>query len=312
MSLEESTRSEVTAAREFAVAAGECIPPAEPPPGTHGWTRAMARLREWLEMSGSEPEMDFDQAEFEGVEAQLWGRSPERRWYMKRRPKVFAGAICGLALLLAAATVGQPPQTDREAWWAVLLAGLGLASVGYSTFPYWAARLAFNERRRKMAAYVASDTLAEIRRGGERIPLNTLFAYNRRQLDAYQQEARNQQRLAFRYALLTSALGFVVLAVGISASFKGGPGTEAYVAAGLSGVGAALSAYVAGTMLRISRRADTQLNRFYMEPHMMGRLLLTERLMESADPAMKNAQREELIQRALTWPLPGANGDGST
>jgi hypothetical protein len=264
-------------------------------------------------MSGSEPDMEFTRSDFEAVEAQLWGRSPERRWYMKRRPKVFAGALSGLALLVAAALVGQPPQTEVEEWWAVLLAVLGLASMGYSTFPYWAARLAFNERRRKMAAYVASDTLSEIRSGGDDIPLHLLFAYNRRQLDAYQEEARNQQRLAFRYALLTSMLGFVVLLAGIAASFRAGPGTEAYVAAGLSGVGAALSAYVAGTMLRISRRADTQLNQFYMEPHMMGRLLLSERLMRSSDAAVKNDERDAiikqaLINQALAWPLPGANG----
>jgi hypothetical protein len=277
-----------------------------PAPGSW-WSRTIGGVREWLEMSGSQPEMEFERANFEDVEAQLWGLSPERRWYMKRRPKVFAGALSGFALLIAAALVGQPPRTDIEEWWGVLLAGLGIASLVYSTFPYWAARLAFNERRRKMAGYVASDTLRDIRSGND-IALPLLFSYNRRQLDAYQEEARNQQRLAFRYALLTSVLGFVVLLVGIAASLRVGPGTEAYVAAGLSGMGAALSAYVAGTMLRISRRADTQLNRFYTEPHMMGRLLLAERLMQSADAAGRNDERAAIIKQVLAWPLPGANG----
>ena len=269
--------------------------------GDHRW---ISRFRTWIESTGDEPGMSFDRSQFEDVETQLWGMSPERRWYLQRRPRAYGGALMAAALLMIAALLGQPPRTDREAWWTVLLAAVGVATLAYSTFPFWAARLAFTERRRKMASYVASDTLREVRTA-EELPLHLLFAYNRRQLDAYQEEARNQQRIAFRYALFTSVLGLGVLVAGIAASLRVGPGTEGYVAAGLSAVGAALSAYIAATMLRISQQADVQLNRFSMEPHMMSRLLLAERLTQSADAAVAADEREAMIKQVLEWPLPG-------
>lgn len=272
-------------------------------PSDGWWSRTRRDVRRWL--GPSQPEMEFE-GDFEAVEQQLWGLSAERRWYVTRRSRGYAGAALGVVLLAAAALVGQPTRSDAEQWWAVILAVLAACALGYSTFPYWAARQAFNERRRKMAAYVASEMLRKIR-GETVISLNVLFAYNRRQLDAYQEEARNQQRLAFRYALWTSTLGFAVLLAGISVSFRLGPGSETYVAGGLSAVGAALSAYVAGTMLRIYHRADTQLNRFYLEPHMLGRLLLAERLMDSRDTAGSVSNRDTIIRRILEWPLPGSD-----
>jgi hypothetical protein len=42
-----------------------------------------------------------------------------------------------------------------------------------------------------------------------------------------------------------------------------------------------------------------------MEPHMMGRLLLAERLMQSSAHPARDEQRSGIINQVLAWPLPG-------
>jgi len=144
------------------------------------------------------------------------------------------------------------------------------------------------------------------------IALKDLFRYTRRQLDAYQEESRNQQRLAFRRAQFASVLGLVVLIIGIVLSLKEAPGSDKYVVAGLSGLGAALSGYIASTFIGTARRADEQLNLYYREPHMMGRLVVAERLATTICDSCKKEMGESMIAQALAWPLPGVDGsDGN-
>jgi len=140
------------------------------------------------------------------------------------------------------------------------------------------------------------------------IALKDLFRYTRRQLDAYQEESRNQQRLAFRHAQLASVLGLVVLMIGIVVSLQEAPGSDKYVVAGLTGLGAALSGYIANTFIRTARRADDQLNLYYREPHMMGRLVIAERLATTICHSCRKEMGESMIAQALAWPLPGADG----
>ena len=89
------------------------------------------------------------------------------------------------------------------------------------------------------------------------LPLPLLFSYNRRQLDAYQEESRNQQRAAFRQAQIASIAGLVLLAAGIAAVVLGSTGIDKYVVAALSGMGAAASGYVANTSSEPPSRPTT-------------------------------------------------------
>lgn len=266
----------------------------------------LTRLARWLELAGSTPTLEIqdDASLVDDLRSSVWVLSPERAWYMKRRPKVYVFVALALALLLAAAALAAPRPTALERWWAWVLGALGAVVVMYSTFPYWAAWGAFRDRRTKSAALRAEMALRSLKSGDE-IPVDALFVYTRRQLDAYQDAARQQQRVAFRHAQVASVLGLGVLLVGIAVSLRVGPGTEQYVAAGLAAVGGAISAYVTSTFFASARRADEELRHYYLEPHMMGRLVAVERIARAMAPGNLEEQASRLVDQALAWPLPG-------
>jgi hypothetical protein len=284
-----------------------------------------SRFRKWLKRVTSEdmPRFKYDDDFIDSIQFDLWACSPERKWYVTRRPRVFAYVVGSVMAALLAALVGQPPRSAIETWWAIILAMTALISLCYSTFPYWAARRGFIERRRKKAAIRAELALKKIpgtinrdekipgTTDADGMPLTNLFRYNRRQLDAYQEESRNQQRVAFRHAQFASLAGLLVLIIGIAVSLSEAPGSDKYVVAGLSGLGAALSGYVARTFFSSARQADRQLNFYYQEPHMMGRLILAERITKELCKENEEEMDKFMVTQVLTWPLPDVRETGS-
>ena len=236
-----------------------------------------------------------------------WSTSPERDFYLERRRLVLVLAMAAVVVALVAALIGQPSASAGHIWWASIVAAVAVILVCCSAVPYLSARLAFRARQRMMVRARARVALRKMT-ASDPIALKDLFRYTRRQLDAYQEESRNQQRLAFRHAQLASVLGLVVLMIGIVVSLQEAPGSDKYVVAGLTGLGAALSGYIANTFIRTARRADDQLNLYYREPHMMGRLVIAERLATTICHSCRKEMGESMIAQALAWPLPGADG----
>jgi hypothetical protein len=136
------------------------------------------------------------------------------------------------------------------------------------------------------------------------LPLTQLFELNRRQLDEYQEMTKKQQRSAFLLTQIASVAAFVALVVGIVLSFQGNTATEKYVVAGLSGLGALLSGFLANTFYQSHRAANDQLNRYYLEPQRTGRILAAERLARylNEEPGMLHTNR--MIEALLSWEMP--------
>jgi hypothetical protein len=266
-------------------------------------SRVLDAAQTILRKSGSQPTPDLSEEKLDSLETSLWAVSPEREWYIERRPKVTVAVLFGCVLAIVAGFLGEPPRTVGQSWWAVIFSSAALVVFVYCTFPYWAARMAFSERRRKTAEYAAERALRDL---GQRedVPLNKLFVYNRRQLDAYQEQSRRQQRSAYRHAQAAGLAGILVLIVGILISYQQGTGTDTYVVSGLTGLGTLLSGYMGTTFLATARRADEQLNLYYKEPHMMGRLIVAERVAKTLCPADKPEEGKAMISQLLTWPLP--------
>jgi hypothetical protein len=79
------------------------------------------------------------------------------------KQRVYRFVLFAVALLVIAAFLIQPGwHTGRETWWATVLAGISVASLIYCTFPYWAARRAFAERRRAMSSYRADKAIEDL------------------------------------------------------------------------------------------------------------------------------------------------------
>lgn len=237
----------------------------------------------------------------------LWSTSPERSWYLARRPKIRWRGLVPLGALLLA-VVGDVFWGDRyvevRRLALVAFAGCGVGIL-WSLVPYWAARTAFRERKRASATYRVDLALQEVTKsrdaGSESLPLNGLFELNRRQLDEYQEMTKRQQRMAFQLTWAAACLAFAVLVAGTALSLHQKPGTASYVVTGLTGLGALLSGFLSKTFFDQYKAAMEQLNRYYDEPARTGRLLAAERLVRALPDEQKQACVQEMITKLLAY-----------
>ncbi|WP_344687345.1 TRADD-N-associated membrane domain-containing protein [Blastococcus jejuensis] len=258
----------------------------------------------------------------------LWVNSPEREWYIQRlglahRLLYFVGFIGLLAWVLASPTV----RTPDSLWWAAILGAVAVVTTCFCAIPYLAGRGAYRDRRRQTAAFRADEALFRLEPGrrnpaspdphktspnsAEDLPLAALFTLNRRQLDAYQELTQRQQRSAFRLTQVTSIVGLLVLITGVVLAFLDVPAVNKYVAGGLAGLGALLSAFLSNTFYQAHRAADRQLNWYYREPHSLGKLLIAERISAAmgCDEATRSSHATAMITELLRWTLPDDAAD---
>lgn len=242
----------------------------------------------------------------------LWASSPERDWYMGRRIRSWSGVGIGLifiavALVLTAGTVTHSTWSP-ERFWGVASGVLGLIVLGWSTVPYWAARQAFKARKRADTRYRVDEALGSLRQAMEadqatRAQIARMFELNRRQLDEYQELTKSQQRLAFALTWGAAIASLVILIVGstIALRIPVDQADDKFIAGGLTALGSLLSAFLGAVFFRGHEHAMKQLNRYYHEPSLTGRLLAAERLLEHlpANSDEKRAAASAIMTRIL-------------
>ncbi|TFV87154.1 ABC transporter ATP-binding protein [Blastococcus sp. CT_GayMR16] len=235
----------------------------------------------------------------------LWANSPERAWFVKRnRPWPLAASV----VLLTFATVllatrwrgGGMNENWRDVLW--IIAVLSAAALAWSVAPYISARWSLWERRKREAQYQAEAALQALSGSMDgTIPLSRLYIMNRRQLDAYQEMTKRQQRSSFRMAQVSSAVGFIILVSGAIIALNG-PGDSAWLTAGLTALGTAISAFLGATFLDSHKKTNAQLNKFANEPHITGRMLSAERVAMLQAWPRTSAPARLLLQALLTPP----------
>lgn len=240
-----------------------------------------------------------------GLVVDTWSTSPERDSYFERLP--FIMIALGVALVIAVIGWALVRPSDRTAgqWFgegSLVLVGLILF---LCLMPFWASRRAYFQRKHATAE-ARVDRSVELIAKRDDLPLNMLFELNRRQLDEYQEMTKKQQRSAFRLTQVASVIAFLALIAGVVLSMQNSPGSEKYVVAGLSGLGALLSAFLANTFYQAHRDANRQLNRYYLEPQRTGRIIAAERLARFLhEPAYAN----RMIKSLLEWEMPIEPGE---
>jgi hypothetical protein len=259
---------------------------------------------------------DFGEAT--DLHVETWSVSKEREEYIDRRRRGYISAVGGAFLIFAGANLlSAYANTERGdaaheiRTWAISSLVLGTVAVGYATVPFFAARSAYRQRRLATAAAEVDRAITQATRGtgpDEKhsdtpktppLELSALFALNRRQLDQYQLLTQKQQRSSFRLAQLASVAAFLLLVAGIIVTLTAKKDPEKYVAGGLSGLGTALSSFLATTFFASHRDANRQLNRYYLEPQRTGRLLSVERVITAVKPLV------------LTSPAPATGGSAN-
>jgi len=241
-----------------------------------------------------------------------WSTSREREIYMQRRLSIVLAAIGAVGLATFGWKLIRPEGRSSSQWWGTAVLGLAAVMLLWCLMPYWASRRAYLQRKRATAAARVDQAVRDIASRPD-LPLTMLFELNRRQLDEYQEMTKKQQRSAFLLQI-ASVVAFLALVVGIGLSLQDNPGTGKYVVAGLSGLGALLSAFLANTFYQSHRDANNQLNRYYLEPQRTGRILAAERLARylNEEPGMAHTNR--MIEALLSWEMPAGelaakNGD---
>lgn len=245
-------------------------------------------------------------AQVEPVPVDTWSTSNERELYLNRRPFVYG--VVALCLLLA--VVGwlllRPNNTGWREWIGYAAFGFVALGIIWCLTPYMASRHAFAQRRRATAAARVDLAIRQLgNEGTQELPLTRLFQLNRRQLDEYQEMTKKQQKSAFLLTQMASVVAFLALVVGVVISFQDSPASQRYVAAGLSGLGALLSSFLASTFYKAHADANRQLNLYYLEPQRTGRILAAERLARDLreDPGKEHVA--SLIEALLRWEMPG-------
>lgn len=269
-----------------------------------------------------------------------WASSPERSWYIGRRfykktvegkrlRGIYFWVMVGLALILAGYLFAAFAEATNFLWWfpgargfGLGVAILGAAVLGWCTVPYWAARRAFSARRRAAARYSVDEALEELRQAMEtdessKIQLARMFELNRRQLDEYQEITKSQQRTAFALTWSAAVAAFLILIIGSIVALYGfkEDSTRQFIAGGLTALGSLLSAFLGAVFFRGHDHAANQLNHYYLEPSLTGRILAVERMLAHLPKDVDRTETAKLMMKwiqSLEFPPRSQNGGKDT
>lgn len=280
-------------------------------------SEGVTRPPNWAE-PGSADRLKYLLSE-EGLSTQLidqWSSSPERTWYLERRLSVYAGACVGLACWLYAVWVLTQwlKNWNNPNWqwvdplvWGAAVAVAGMVILAWSTVPYRAARRGFFERLRTSARYRVEKALVDLRdsmqKAGPEEQLARMFVLNRQQLDEYQQLTRRQQRTAFALTWGAAVAALLILVAGSIVALRVGD-QDKYITGGLTALGTLLSTFLGQTFFRGHERAVEQLNLYYLEPSLTGRMLAAERILRHFPDAEKPKYAAEIMAKILAWEFP--------
>lgn len=188
----------------------------------------------------------------------------------------------GTLLLMAALLVTILLSTSISDAWALavrvaitLLVGIATLIGARAGQKYLSARNAFYTRVRWIKAREVEQALDDLHGG---LSLEKLFALNRKQLDEYHVMSVRQAASSFRNATVTSLVGFATLIAGAVISLQQSAPSDTYVAAGLAGLGAALTTFISRNFFTSWRVTREQLREYYAEPARTSKLLGLERL----------------------------------
>lgn len=294
---------------------GTGVPAVSEPPDQPGATPTGKPLRAKGQGPGSPDRLRHLQASqnLNTALISLWSTSAERSWYIGRRTRVYTWCGVGLVLLLGgiwSATAYPARGWGPDELWGLVAMTLGAVVLAWCTVPYWAARRAYASRKRAVATYRVDQAIEELRKvmesGQGNLQLPRLFDLNRRQLDQYQDLTKSQQHLAFVLTWSAAVGAFVVLIAGSILVLRVGD-DDKFITGGLTALGTILSTFLGKTFFEGHREAMKQLNYYYAEPSLTGRLLAAERILDQLPAESRSEYVAALITRILA-PDPVSKG----
>ncbi|GAD83403.1 hypothetical protein FEK33_17395 [Nocardia asteroides NBRC 15531] len=188
---------------------------------------------------------------------------------------------------------------DNDAGTAVTIAiGLVMATTA-TTF---ITRLYFGGPRSHFSAEFL-DATENVDRAVEKVAgpndLLKLMEVNRRQMEAYDVQARAQGRSSHRSSLFAMTAGLAIVGAGLWIAVSAENSATKYAAAIVAAVGTATGGYIAHTFISVNTSAQHHVRYYFEQPLVQSYLLTAERIADRLPESARGAQYELIVDAAL-------------
>lgn len=136
----------------------------------------------------------------------------------------------------------------------------------------------------------------------EKLGLAALWRITEERLRLYHEIATRQAQASFRNAQYAIGAGFIVIIAGACGIYFSKNATIAVVLGALGTAGAALSAYIGKTFLRLQENAATHLRSYFDQPREQFRYLAAERMLAHIKNDERKADTVDKIIQGMTSP----------
>lgn len=129
--------------------------------------------------------------------------------------------------------------------------------------------------------------------------LIALMNVNRRQMEAYDIQARTQGKSSHWSSLAAMAAGLIVVGVGLWIAVNADDSATKYAAAIVAAVGTATGGYIARTFIRVNTDAQQHVRYYFEQPLVQSYILTAERIVRQLPDDRQPDQYEAIINAAL-------------
>lgn len=179
---------------------------------------------------------------------------------------------------------------------AYVLAAVGVACTIGFIWNYLGAAAARVEDRETRAKGAVDAAVAGIKNEHD---LLGLMRANRKQMDAYDAQARAQGVVAHWISVGAMVVGLIIVGVGLWVAVAAEEPAAKYSAAIVAAVGTATGGYIAQTFIRLNSEAQDQVRFYFEQPLVQSYLLTAERFVAQMPAEDRAKQYQRLIEAAI-------------
>jgi hypothetical protein len=249
------------------------------------------------------PEEPMGREQLEKVKARdAWRKSRERRIAIRIQPLAVGGGVIAILLvvvtyILNQASVGSSITYDRGYYIAISALLFVIACIiGWGE--YARRRREFDDSLLLARYSELADEEGKLLEE-DQLRFGTLWNLTQERLRVYHEIATRQANASFRNAQYAIVAGFAVIIIGAFAVLFAKNIAASIVVGTLGTVGAALSAYIGKTFLRLQENAASHLRSYFDQPQEQFRYLSAERLLKNLNTAEERSAAVAELMRSI-------------
>ncbi|WP_067671742.1 TRADD-N-associated membrane domain-containing protein [Nocardia miyunensis] len=206
-----------------------------------------------------------------------------------------AGGI-GMAAIVVVATTMYPSEAHRSVWMTWVYPSFAGLALGVGAI----AKVEASIRRRQIELIQARAELeSAIKDIHGPNDLLGLIQANRKQMDAYDAQARTQGSTSHWISIAAMIIGLGIVAAGFWIAVAADQAATKYSAAIVAAVGTATGGYIAQTFIRLNSSTQDQVRYYFEQPLVQSYLLTAERFVTQMPESERPKQYQALVEAAL-------------